>query len=112
MPFGSRTNQTANFCLNRSSTWPTWISLGNPALKVGGGSKRTLGNMKRVVAVAAASIDAVNAVHASVTHERKERRVTIGSFAAGLGGAGFGVSAGGAVGAAFFDSSMLIGNLL
>src|SRR6185295_6599540 len=91
------------------STWPTWISLGNPALKVGGGSKRTLGNMKRVVAVAAASIDAVNAVHASVIQDIKERRViTVGFAAAGFGVAG----AAGAAGLGVFDSSELIGNLL
>ena len=34
------------------------------------------------------------------------------SFAAGLGGAGFGDATGGAGEAAFFDSSLLIGNLL
>jgi hypothetical protein len=46
--------------------------------------------MKRVVAVAAASIDAVKAVHASVIHEMNERR-GIAAFAAGaLAGAGFG----------------------
>jgi len=49
--------------------------------------------MKRVVAVAAASIDAVNAVHASVTHERNERR-GIAAFdgAAAVLAAGFGVA--------------------
>jgi len=68
--------------------------------------------MNRVVAVAAASIEAVNAVHASVIQEIKERRVTIGSFAAGFGAAGFGGAAGGVGEAAFVDSSLLIGNLL
>jgi hypothetical protein len=53
-------------------------------------------------------MEAVNAVQASVIQEIKERRVTIVSFAAGLGGAGFGV-AGGAGDAAFVDSSLLIG---
>jgi hypothetical protein len=62
--------------------------------------------MKRPVAVAAASIDAVNAAHASVIHERKERRVT-GPFAAGLGAAGFAAGVGEA--AALLDSSLLIG---
>ena len=49
--------------------------------------------MKRVVAVAAASIDAVNAVHASVIQERNERRgiAALAAGAAGLAaGAGFG----------------------
>ena len=54
--------------------------------------------MKRPVAVAAASIDAVNAVHARVIHERNDRR-GIEAFApgavafaaeAGFGTAGFG----------------------
>jgi len=65
--------------------------------------------MKRVVAVAAASIEAVNAVHASVIQEIKERRVTIVSFAAGFGAAGFGGPAGGVGEPAFVDSSLLIG---
>src|SRR5215831_18582157 len=109
MPIGSRTNQTADFCLNRSSTWPTWISLGKPALKVGGGSKRTLGNMNRPVAVAAASIDAVNAAHARVIHDKKDRRGTA-AFAAdavGFGGAGFGGAVATVEGAG--ESSLLIG---
>jgi hypothetical protein len=67
--------------------------------------------MNRAVAVTAASIEAVNAVHARVIQERKDRRVTIVSFAAGFGGAGFGGATGGAGDAAFVDSSLLIGNL-
>jgi hypothetical protein len=104
--YAVRTSQTAYFCLNRSSTWPTWISLGKPALNVGGGSKRTFGNMNRPVAVSAASIDAVKAVHAKVIQERKERR-GMGGFAAGaagFAGAGFG----GAGGEAVVVSSLLI----
>src|SRR5215831_15279034 len=110
MPFGSRTSQTAYFCLNRSSTWPTWISLGKPALKVGGGSKRTFGNMNRAVAVSDASIEAVKAVHANVTHEKNERRDMAGfaAGATGLGGDGFG---GAAVAVGAFDSSLLMGVL-
>jgi len=64
--------------------------------------------MNRPVAVRAASIDAVKAVHANVTHDRKERRVTVGfaaGFDAGFGGAGFG----GTVAVGAFDSSLLIG---
>jgi L-lactate permease len=63
--------------------------------------------MNRPVAVRAASIDAVKAVHANVTHEKKERRVIVGftAGAAGLGGAGFG----GTVAVGAFDSSLLIG---
>src|SRR5712691_12037319 len=118
MPFGSRTSQTAFFCLNRSSTCPTWISVGKPALNVGGGSKRTLGNMKRVVAVAAASIDAVNAAHASVIQEIKERRGTLAFFAGAAGAAlagaaglaaGFGGCGGEGGAAVDVDSSLLIG---
>jgi hypothetical protein len=50
--------------------------------------------MKRPVAVAAASIDAVNAVHANVIQERNDRRgieaLAAGAavLAAGFGGAG------------------------
>src|SRR5262250_1717725 len=108
--YAVRTSQTAYFCLNRSSTWPTWISFGKPALKVGGGSKRTLGNMNRPVAVSAASIDAVKAVHASVIHDRNERRDATGGLAAGaagLGAAGFG---GGTVAVVVGESSLLIGS--
>src|SRR5262245_16603389 len=100
--YAVRTSQTAYFCLKRSSTWPTWISFGKPALKVGGGSKRTLGNMNRPVAVAAASIEAVKAPHASVIHEKKERRGMVClaggaagfACAAGLGAAGLGAAGG------------------
>jgi hypothetical protein len=62
--------------------------------------------MNRPVAVRAASIDAVKAVHANVIQERKERRGMAGfaAGAAGLGAAGFGGNV--AVGA--FDSSLLI----
>jgi hypothetical protein len=63
--------------------------------------------MNRPVAVAAASIDAANAVHANVIQERKERRGTdfLAAGAAGLAAdAGFGAAgAGGAV-----NSSLLI----
>jgi hypothetical protein len=62
--------------------------------------------MNRVVAVAAASIDAVKAAHANVIHEIKERRGII-CFAAGLGGLGLGVT--GAAGITSRDSSLLIG---
>jgi len=67
--------------------------------------------MKRVVAVAAASIEAVKAAQASVIHEMKERRGTT-AFAGGavaLGAVGFGAAGGGAAvveGAA--ESSLLI----
>jgi hypothetical protein len=43
--------------------------------------------MNRAVAVSDASIDAVKAVHAKVTHERKERRGIAGFAAAGFAGA-------------------------
>ena len=75
-------------------------------MNVGGGSKRTFGNMNRPVAVSAASIDAVKAVHAKVIQERKERRGigALGFGAAGFAGAGFG----GAGGEAVVVSSLLI----
>jgi len=66
--------------------------------------------MNRPVAVPAASIDAVKAVHASVIQDRNERRDAIGGFAAGaagLGAAGFG---GGAVADGVCESSLLIGS--
>ena len=47
-----------------------------------------VGSGKTVVAVAAASIDAVNAAQANVIHEIKERRGMDGFAAAGLAGAG------------------------
>ena len=64
--------------------------------------------MKRVVAVAAASIDAVNAVHASVIQERNERR-GIAALAAGAAGlaAGAGLVTAGFGGAS--GSSLLMG---
>ena len=110
MPLGSRTSQTANLCLNRSSTCPTWIWSGKPALNVGGGSNRTFGNMNRPVAVAAASIDAVKAAHATVIHDRKDRRPTAGlagAVAAGFAAAGFG-GGGAAVVVGAVESSLLI----
>jgi len=52
--------------------------------------------MNRAVAVPAASMDAVKAVHASVIQLRKDRRGTaLASFAAAAGAAGFAAAAGG-----------------
>jgi len=78
--------------------------------------------MNLAVAVKEASIEAVNATHASVIQDKKERRGTAplpgaAAFAgaAALGAAGFGVAAlagGGAVavtGAGSRESSLLIG---
>ena len=76
--------------------------------------------MNLAVAVTAASIEAVKATHASVTHDRNERRgrpaLAGGPFAAGLAGAGLGgaaVAAGGETddltGAGSRESSLLIG---
>jgi len=62
--------------------------------------------MNRPVAVAAASIEAVNAAHATVIHERNERRAT-GAFAAGAGDFG-GAGLGGAGGGGAIESSLLI----
>src|SRR6516225_1039412 len=63
--------------------------------------------MKRAVAVAAASIDAVKAVHASVIQDRNERR-GIEALAAGVAGlagvAGFGAAGFGGV----VESSILL----
>ena len=75
-------------------------------MKVGGGSKRTFGNMNRAVAVTAASIDAVKAVHASVIHERNERRC-IGAFAAAAGALA-GAGLGGACAEVIVESSLLM----
>jgi len=63
--------------------------------------------MNRPVAVAAANMDAVNAAHANVIQERKERRgsAVLAPVAAGFAGAGFGGT--GAEGAG--ESSLLIG---
>src|SRR5688572_6685184 len=59
-----------------------------PALNVAGGSKRTLGNMNRPVAVAVATIDAVKAVHATPIHEKKARRgITAAPALAAVAGA-------------------------
>jgi len=83
--------------------------------------------MKRAVAVPAASIDAVNAVQASVIQFRKDRRGTAFAVAPGAAGfaaggfgvtgavgptfaAGGGVAGGGTAGGVFgLDSSLLIG---
>lgn len=54
--------------------------------------------MNRPVAVAAANMEAVNAAHANVIQERKERRgnAALAPVAAGFAGAGFGGPGGGA----------------
>ena len=82
-------------------------------MNVGGGSKRTLGNMNRAVAVNDASIEAVNATQARVTHDRKERR---GVFAFDEAGVAAVFTAGGLVGsvagfggAGSVELSLLIG---
>jgi hypothetical protein len=62
--------------------------------------------MKRPVAVAAASIDAVNAVHASVIQERNDRR-GIEPFAAGAAGLAAGFGGAGVEGVG--ESSLLMG---
>ena len=66
--------------------------------------------MNRPVAVAAASIEAVNAVHASVIHERNERR-GIDVFAAGAAGLAAGAGFGGAGVEGAVESSLLIASL-
>jgi len=72
--------------------------------------------MNLAVAVNDASIDAVKATQASVTHERKDRRGTAFAGTAGFGAAGFAGAAGEAggaaevvVGAGSRESSLLIG---
>jgi hypothetical protein len=63
--------------------------------------------MKRPVAVAAASIDAVKAAHATVIQDKNERRGMAGfAGAAGLAAAGF--AAAGAAGGGAVKSSLLI----
>ena len=76
--------------------------------------------MNRAVAVAVANIEAVNAAHARVIHERKDRRgISFFAAAAVLGAAGFGGAGAGTVvtvaalgapaGVGSRDSSLLIG---
>jgi len=78
--------------------------------------------MNLAVAVTAASIEAVKATQASVTHDMNERRGTVplafappaaGFAAAGLGGGGAATAVGGEVddltGAGSLESSLLIG---
>src|SRR6187401_2690409 len=97
----------APISLKRSSTLPSSKPLASPALKLLGGSERTLGNMKRTVPSVRASMERVNVVHAVAIHEpknivkmpspelaRKFRRVGLsGAFAAGFGGGGGGAAA-------------------
>ena len=69
--------------------------------------------MNLAVAVNDASIDAVKATQASVTHERKDRRGTTFAGAPDFGATGFAGEAGGTaevvVGAGSRESSLLIG---
>src|SRR5262245_24553376 len=83
---------TPNASLKRWSTVPVWKSEGNPALNCCGGSNRTFGNMKRVVATAPAAQAAANAVQATPSVDRNPRRVM--SAGAAAGAAGFAAAAG------------------
>src|SRR5205823_4550630 len=65
--------QTPYFSLKRSSTSPGLYESGYPALKSVGGSKSTLGNMKRIVAVRPATLAAVKAVHARASQLNSRR---------------------------------------
>src|SRR5262249_23994903 len=98
--------QTRYFSFQRSST-PSEYSFGKPALKDCGGSKSTLGNMKRPSAVSAAPAPAAKATHPTVSQfneARNERRVTPasgglavpGGFTAPVGATGAKGVAGGA----------------
>src|SRR6266540_2108689 len=74
----------------RSSTTPTAYSSGRPILNFVGGSKRSLGNMKRPIAASMAREAAVKAAQPVATRWRKVRRGTppaAGADAPGLAGA-------------------------
>src|SRR5436309_1727063 len=88
--------QTPYFSLKRSSTSPGLYESGRSALKTVGGSNRTLGNMKRIVAVSPATVAAVNAVQARASQLNSRRVFPFSSdlgfaatsvLGAGLGGA-------------------------
>src|SRR5436309_10869694 len=90
--------QTPYLSTKRVSTTPAWKSSGLPTLKLVGGSKRTLGNMKRPITVAQPPIAAVKPTQATAAQEKKPRRVRSASdaLAAGLA-AGFAAGRAGAV---------------
>src|SRR5690349_14547339 len=91
----SLTIQTPYLSTKRVSTMPGPKSSGRPALKLVGGSKSTLGNMNRPMAVTHPPIATVNPTHATAAQEKKPRRVTPASeAAAGLAAAGFAAGAG------------------
>src|SRR5690349_15560874 len=89
----SLTIQTPYLSTKRVSTMPGPKSSGRPALKLVGGSKSTLGNMNRPMAVTHPPIATVNPTHATAAQEKKPRRVTPASEA-GLAAAGFAAGAG------------------
>src|SRR5262249_7607053 len=94
-----RTSQTPKASFQRTSTSPTLYSLGKPALKDCGGSKRTFGNMKRAVATRLLATAAAKAVQATGSDQRNSRRESPeGSLATGAAGgaAGAGFAGGGA----------------
>src|SRR5206468_4160592 len=70
-----RTIQIPYFSFQRSSTPGLYVE-GSPALNRVGGSKRTLGNMNRIVAVSPATVAAAKPIQATVIHFNVERRVT------------------------------------
>src|SRR6266540_1762295 len=71
----------------RSSTTPTAYSSGRPILNFVGGSKRSLGNMKRPIAASMAREAAVKAAQPVATRWRKVRRGTPPAAGAGACGA-------------------------
>src|SRR5215475_13673421 len=97
-----RTSQTPKASFQRTSTSPTLYSLGKPALKDCGGSKRTFGNMKRAVATRLLATAAAKAVQATGSDQRNSRRespdgsVATGAAGGTAGAAGAGFAAGGA----------------
>src|SRR5262245_58153898 len=94
MVFSSvRTTQTPYFSLYRSSTSPGLYDSGKPALKTVGGSKRTLGNINRMVAVRPAMLAAVKAVQATAS-QLNSLRLTVSLSALPLAAARLGGAAG------------------
>ncbi len=80
------------------STSPTLYSLGKPALKDWGGSKRTFGKRKRPLAMRLEAQAAANAVQPTGSDHRNNRRLKPEGSAAAFG-AGAGAAAGAATGA-------------
>src|SRR5690349_18778783 len=94
------TIHTPYLSTKRVSTLPTPKSRGKPALKLVGGSKSTLGNMKRPIAVTQPPIAAENPTQATAAQEKNPRRdmsSPVPAFGAAFGAGAVPVAAGVAV---------------